>query len=119
MSNIIKWCVSVFTMTRGSYLFRDMISGEKIFEYTDHFNTKWLAPYRFYPWSFRLKKTDGKFSPCKFDHNGECLLCDCWVENCAYYRYINDDFTYESKDELLDLFRFKIKEYFIMRRWEK
>lgn len=43
-------------------------------------------------------------APCKFDHNGECLICDCWIENCAYVRYITDDYTWETKEELKQIF---------------
>jgi hypothetical protein len=42
--------------------------------------------------------------PCKFDHNGECLLCDCWPDSCAYKRYLNKDYTYETKEELEKMF---------------
>ena len=27
-----------------------------------------------------------QMKPCDFDHNGECLICDCWPSNCAYQR---------------------------------
>jgi hypothetical protein len=43
--------------------------------------------------------------PCDFDHNGECLICDCWPSNCAYKRYINGDYKYESKEELEKMFK--------------
>lgn len=42
--------------------------------------------------------------PCKFDHNGECLICDCWIDSCAYGRHINGDYIYENKDELNEMF---------------
>jgi len=42
--------------------------------------------------------------PCNPDHNGECLVCDCWLDNCAYDRYLNQDYTYETKQELEDMF---------------
>ena len=44
-------------------------------------------------------------SPCNFDHNGECLICDCWPSECAYNRMLNDDYTYESKEELGEMFK--------------
>ena len=22
--------------------------------------------------------------PCNFDHNGECLVCDCWLSDCTF-----------------------------------
>jgi hypothetical protein len=22
--------------------------------------------------------------PCNPDHNGECLVCDCWLSDCAF-----------------------------------
>jgi len=43
--------------------------------------------------------------PCSPDHNGECLICDCWVSNCAYERFLNEDYTYETKEELEKMFK--------------
>jgi hypothetical protein len=43
--------------------------------------------------------------PCNPDHNGECLICDCWLDNCAYGRYLNQDYTYETKEELEKMFK--------------
>ncbi len=50
---------------------------------------------------------DGKErpAPCNFDHNGECLICDCWPSDCALQRLFNGDFKYESLDELLLMFK--------------
>lgn len=42
--------------------------------------------------------------PCKLDHNGECLLCDCWLQNCAYERFLNKDYTYESEEDFKRMF---------------
>jgi hypothetical protein len=44
-------------------------------------------------------------SPCDLDHNGECLICDCWISSCGWKRLLTEDYKYESKDELLELFR--------------
>jgi hypothetical protein len=43
-------------------------------------------------------------SPCDFDHNGECLICDCWESDCAYNRYLNKDYRFESEEELKKIF---------------
>lgn len=43
--------------------------------------------------------------PCNFDHNGECLICDCWPSECAYKRMLNKDYRYETKEELEDMFK--------------
>lgn len=43
--------------------------------------------------------------PCEFDHNGECLICDCWANDCAYKRLLNHNYTWESKEQLLNMFR--------------
>lgn len=43
--------------------------------------------------------------PCNFDHNGDCLVCDCWPSNCAYKRYIAGDYSYESKVQLECMFK--------------
>jgi len=43
-------------------------------------------------------------TPCKLDHNGECLICDCWVENCAWDRYLKNDYTWETEEELKQMF---------------
>jgi hypothetical protein len=24
--------------------------------------------------------------PCNFDHNGECLVCDCWLSDCPFLK---------------------------------
>jgi hypothetical protein len=42
--------------------------------------------------------------PCDFDHNGECLICDCDVMNCAWVRYNTQDYKWESKEELDNMF---------------
>lgn len=49
---------------------------------------------------------DNSKIPCDFDHNGECLICDCWMDSCAYQRYLNEDYTYETKQQLGDMFSF-------------
>jgi hypothetical protein len=43
-------------------------------------------------------------SPCRFDHNGECLICDCWPEGCAHKRYLDKDYSLESREELEEMF---------------
>ena len=48
--------------------------------------------------------------PCTFDHNGECLICDCFGSDCAYDRLLNQDYRWESKSELLKMFRDWIRE---------
>ena len=35
--------------------------------------------------------------PCNFDHNGECLICDCTLDYCAYQRYLIKDYKYETR----------------------
>lgn len=42
--------------------------------------------------------------PCKPDHNGECLICDCWISECAYVRYLNKDYKWETEEELKEMF---------------
>jgi len=49
--------------------------------------------------------TTEKTIPCDLDHNGECLVCDCWITECAWQRYLNKDYEYESKEELEELFK--------------
>ena len=51
------------------------------------------------------KKYKTKGIPCDLDHNGECLVCDCWSSDCAYQRYLNEDYKYESKKELKKMFK--------------
>ena len=43
--------------------------------------------------------------PCKFDYNGECLVCDCWPGQCAWFRLQKEDYTYETREELLEMFK--------------
>jgi hypothetical protein len=42
--------------------------------------------------------------PCDFDHNGECLICDCDVIDCAWVRWKTQDYKWESKEELDKIF---------------
>lgn len=42
--------------------------------------------------------------PCEFDHNGECLICDCYSSDCAYDRWLNSDYEYETQEELDKMF---------------
>jgi hypothetical protein len=46
-----------------------------------------------------------QLKPCKFDHNGDCLICDCWISDCGYQRYLNEDYRWESKKELEQMFK--------------
>jgi len=46
-----------------------------------------------------------KIFPCDPDHNGECLVCDCWIINCAYDRWVQKDYTYETEEELNEMFK--------------
>lgn len=48
--------------------------------------------------------------PCKFDHNGECLICDCWLADCAWERLQRNDFRYETKEQLQEMFKDRLKE---------
>lgn len=43
--------------------------------------------------------------PCDFDHNGECLICDCWISECGYSRLLRKDYKYESEEELIEMFK--------------
>ncbi len=43
--------------------------------------------------------------PCKFDHNGECLHCDCWPKDCGWDRLWFGNFEMESFDELVARFK--------------
>lgn len=45
--------------------------------------------------------------PCDFDHNGECLICDCSVQDCAWVRYNTQDYKWESKEELEKMLNIK------------
>lgn len=47
-------------------------------------------------------------APCKFDHNGECLICDAWPDACAHQRYLKGDYSIESKEELEKMFNGKV-----------
>lgn len=44
-------------------------------------------------------------TPCNFDHNGECLICDCWSENCAWQRFLNKDYKWENEEQLKSMFK--------------
>lgn len=72
-------------------------------KYIDKYGKIWLAPYPFYVWSDRIEQI--KQLPCYFDHNGDCLVCDCWSSECAWQRYLREDYRWESKEELEEMFK--------------
>jgi hypothetical protein len=43
--------------------------------------------------------------PCNFDHNGECLVCDCSPSDCAYKRLLEKDYKWETKEQLEEMFK--------------
>jgi hypothetical protein len=50
--------------------------------------------------------------PCDLDHNGECLVCDCWISDCAFKRWIKEDYKWETEDELTNMFdEYKKEDY--------
>lgn len=53
----------------------------------------------------KLLTTETRPVPCELDHNGECLICDCWITDCAYQRLQNEDWKWETKEELEDMFK--------------
>jgi len=61
--------------------------------------SEWLEKFS------QIHNLDKLNMPCDMDHNGECLICDCWLPNCAYKRYLNQDYKYESKEELEKMFK--------------
>lgn len=61
-----------------------------------------------------------KKTPCKVDHNGECLICDCWLSNCGFRRLIDEDYRYESKEELIEMFsEYLTEEYLTLKELSK
>jgi hypothetical protein len=67
---------------------------------------RWLHRFESCP-DYKINNMDDdkiKF-PCYFDHNGECLICDCWHEHCAYQRYLDQDYRWENKEELEEMFK--------------
>lgn len=52
---------------------------------------------------------DIKTFPCDIGGNGECNLCDCTLDLCAYDRWLNKDYTYETEEELDKMFKDEIQ----------
>jgi hypothetical protein len=74
--------------------YRNWLKGNEPIEYAE-----WLNRFSEI---YHLDKIIQK--PCDFDHNGECLICDSWPSDCAYKRYLNRDYKWESKEELEKMF---------------
>jgi hypothetical protein len=55
-------------------------------------------------YSIKYKTRDGF---CEFDHNGECLTCDCWASDCAFVRMENEDHKYETDKDFERMFGYK------------
>ena len=59
----MRQLVSRFTMKRAERMFRDCMSGEYVYLYTDKYGDEYLSNSPFYPWSFRkTREIDG----CEF-----------------------------------------------------
>lgn len=43
--------------------------------------------------------------PCRFDHNGECLICDCWPSDCQYDRLMSGEYKDEEFEKLVEMFK--------------
>lgn len=53
-----------------------------------------------------------KKTPCDPDHNSECLVCDCWLTECAFDRWLNCDYKWETEVELNGMFKnYKKEDY--------
>jgi hypothetical protein len=50
--------------------------------------------------------------PCNFDHNLECLICDCWIDACGFKRLVHNDYKYENREELIEIFKPTFEEFF-------
>ena len=53
----------------------------------------------------KVNETPVKKFPCNPDHNGECLVCDCWPTDCAVYRWVKGDYKWETEEELDEMFK--------------
>lgn len=50
-----------------------------------------------------VTKFDGL--PCRLDHNGECLICDCFMEYCGYNRLKTKNYRWENEEQLKEMFK--------------
>lgn len=50
--------------------------------------------------------------PCNFDHNLECLICDCRIDACGFKRLVHEDYKYENREELIEIFKPTFEEFF-------
>lgn len=100
-------------MSKQSFTYNDMI---KAAEYGYNFHKTTSFPDQEFndscvnntkQWLTIFDKDFYKHSkfPCNPDHNGECLVCDCTLDLCAYDRYKNQDYTYETKEQLEEMFK--------------
>lgn len=55
---MFKKIISRLNMRRVGYNFTDKVSGEGVYDYIDKYGVKYMASYPFYPWSFRVKKSN-------------------------------------------------------------
>lgn len=59
--------------------------------------------------------------PCKPDHNGECLICNCWLSECHLHEHLNHKSTIKNQPELKneqfnDTVKYKNMEDYLFRR---
>ena len=60
-----------------------------------------------------------RYGPCRFDHNGECLICDCWMSDCAYQRWKKRDWKWESQRELNEMFQLMTRKSMMEELYEE
>ena len=54
----MKNIISRLTMEVKCHLFRDQVSGKRVFLYQDKYGQEWMANYPFRIWSFRVKRSN-------------------------------------------------------------
>ena len=67
----------------------DKANGHQVSRYSSFPKLEGMTGYAGNPISVKCEVIGNIFGlPCKPDHNGECLVCDCWLSECPLEKLI-------------------------------
>ena len=73
-------------------VYTDKTNGHQVSRYSSFPKLEEMAGYAGNPISVKCELVGNIFGfPCRPDHNGECLICDCWLTDCPLKNLVKRD----------------------------
>ena len=70
-------------------VYTDKTNGHQVSRYSSFPKLEEMAGYAGNPIGVKCELVGNIFGfPCRPDHNGECLICDCWLSDCPVQKLI-------------------------------